>query len=154
MTTIHDDAEVWRGWREGVGPTLFPDRQPPPAGWKKRRSGLWLSWRISTERIDQTVLTCESCSLSNYKATPTRRFFNFVFFIMASGSGDEAGDRGGASWKLIGPASELSERRCRLLYSPLGHGADVCLFHVNGEFFAMDARCAHSGKCSADGFKP
>ncbi|KAK7889254.1 hypothetical protein WMY93_024814 [Mugilogobius chulae] len=28
---------------------------------------------------------------------------------------------------------------------PLGHDADVCLFFVKGEFFAMDARCAHSG---------
>ncbi|XP_037829934.1 Rieske domain-containing protein isoform X2 [Kryptolebias marmoratus] len=64
---------------------------------------------------------------------------------MAAGSGDEAGDAGGASWRLIGPASELSEKRCRLMYSPLGHDADVCLFYVKGEFFAMDARCAHSG---------
>lgn len=65
---------------------------------------------------------------------------------MASGSENEEGDTEGVAWRLIEPASELSKKRCRLLYSPLGHDADVCLFYVKGEFFAMDARCAHSGK--------
>lgn len=64
---------------------------------------------------------------------------------MASGSGDDEGKTGGVSWRLIGPAAELSKKRCRLMYSPLGCDADVCLFYVKGEFFAMDARCAHSG---------
>lgn len=49
------------------------------------------------------------------------------------------------SWRLIGPVSELAKKQCRLIYSSDGRDADVCLFHVNGEFFAMDARCAHSG---------
>lgn len=31
------------------------------------------------------------------------------------------------------------------MYSSDGRDADVCLFYVSGEFFAMDARCAHSG---------
>ncbi|KAK2835727.1 hypothetical protein Q5P01_016211 [Channa striata] len=65
---------------------------------------------------------------------------------MASGSGDPRGDADGdASWRRIGPASELSRKRCRLLFSSLGHDSDVCLFFVKGEFFAMDARCSHSG---------
>lgn len=64
---------------------------------------------------------------------------------MASGSGDEEGHTEGASWRLIGPVTGLSKQRCRLMYSSLGHGSDVCLFYVKGEFFAMDARCAHSG---------
>lgn len=42
----------------------------------------------------------------------------------------------------------LSSGRCRLIHSSLGRGSDVCLFYVKGEFFAMDARCAHSGKPS------
>uniref|UniRef100_A0A3Q3VY62 Rieske domain-containing protein n=1 Tax=Mola mola TaxID=94237 RepID=A0A3Q3VY62_MOLML len=50
-----------------------------------------------------------------------------------------------ASWRLIGPVTGLSTQRCRLVYSSLGHSADVCLFYVKDEFFAMDARCAHSG---------
>lgn len=50
------------------------------------------------------------------------------------------------SWRLIGPAGELSGKRCRLIYSSLGGHSDICLFHVKGEFFAMDARCAHSGR--------
>ncbi|KAI3368891.1 hypothetical protein L3Q82_025875 [Scortum barcoo] len=62
---------------------------------------------------------------------------------MASGSGDEG--EGGVSWRLVGPAAVLSGKRCRLLHSSLGRDADVCLFYVKGEFFAMDARCAHSG---------
>lgn len=70
---------------------------------------------------------------------------------MASGSGDDEGKTGGVSWRLIGPAAELSKKRCRLMYSPLGCDADVCLFYVKGEFFAMDARCAHSGKGSTMG---
>lgn len=65
---------------------------------------------------------------------------------MASGLGDEEGNAEGASWRLIGPASELSKKRCRLMYSSLGYDSDVCLYYVKGEFFAMDARCAHSGK--------
>ena len=67
---------------------------------------------------------------------------------MASSSGNEDGDTGSgaAAWRLAGPAAELSQKPCRLMYSPLGHKADVCLFHVKGEFFAMDARCSHSGK--------
>lgn len=71
---------------------------------------------------------------------------------MASGSEDEEGDTEGASWRLIGPVTELSKQRCRMMYSSLGRGSDVCLFHVKGEFFAMDARCAHSGKASASTF--
>ncbi|XP_040897059.1 uncharacterized protein si:ch211-212d10.2 isoform X1 [Toxotes jaculatrix] len=64
---------------------------------------------------------------------------------MASGSGNEEGNTEGVSWRLIGPASELSKKRCRLMYSSLGYDSDVCLFYVKGEFFAMDARCSHSG---------
>ncbi|KAM6921953.1 Rieske domain-containing protein [Xenentodon cancila] len=64
---------------------------------------------------------------------------------MASVSGEEEGSAEGASWRLMGPASELSKKRCRLMYSSLGYDADVCLFYVKGEFYAMDARCAHSG---------
>uniref|UniRef100_A0A3B4XPQ0 Si:ch211-212d10.2 n=1 Tax=Seriola lalandi dorsalis TaxID=1841481 RepID=A0A3B4XPQ0_SERLL len=64
---------------------------------------------------------------------------------MASGSGDEEGNTEGVSWRLIGPASELSKKRCRLMHSSLGYDSDVCLFYVKGEFFAMDARCSHSG---------
>uniref|UniRef100_A0A3B3QUX0 Si:ch211-212d10.2 n=1 Tax=Paramormyrops kingsleyae TaxID=1676925 RepID=A0A3B3QUX0_9TELE len=55
------------------------------------------------------------------------------------------------SWRLIGPAGELSGKRCRLIYSSLGGHSDICLFHVKGEFFAMDARCAHSGGPLCDG---
>ena len=65
---------------------------------------------------------------------------------MASGSGEEQRNMEGVPWRLIGPASELSKKRCRLMFSSLGDDADVCLFYVKGEFFAMDARCAHSGK--------
>ncbi|XP_074491762.1 Rieske domain-containing protein [Sebastes fasciatus] len=64
---------------------------------------------------------------------------------MASGSGDEEGNTEGASWRLIGPTAALSKQRCRLMHSPLGRDSDVCLFYVKGEFFAMDARCAHKG---------
>ncbi|KAM9384269.1 Rieske domain-containing protein [Pholidichthys leucotaenia] len=64
---------------------------------------------------------------------------------MASGSGDGEENTEGVSWRLIGPASELSKKRCRLVHSSLGSHSDVCLFYVKGEFFAMDARCAHSG---------
>lgn len=65
---------------------------------------------------------------------------------MASGSGDEQEEKeGGGSWRLIGPTTELCNQRCRLLHSSLGYQADVCLFYVKEEFFAMDARCAHSG---------
>ncbi|XP_068599605.1 Rieske domain-containing protein [Brachionichthys hirsutus] len=64
---------------------------------------------------------------------------------MASGCADETGPTEGTSWRLIGPAAGLSEKRCRLMRSSLGRGSDVCLFYVKGEFFAMDARCAHSG---------
>lgn len=67
---------------------------------------------------------------------------------MASGCGEEDGQAEGASWRLIGPVAALSSGRCRLLFSSLGRGSDVCLFYVKGEFFAMDARCAHSGKTS------
>ncbi|KAG7239002.1 hypothetical protein INR49_030267 [Caranx melampygus] len=69
---------------------------------------------------------------------------------MASGSGDEEGNTEGVSWRLIGPASELSKKRCRLMYSSLGYDSDVCLFYVKGEFFAMDARCSHSGRLITD----
>ncbi|XP_059425454.1 Rieske domain-containing protein isoform X1 [Carassius carassius] len=55
------------------------------------------------------------------------------------------------SWRLIGPVSELSKKQCRLIYSSEGRDADVCLFQVNGEFFVMDARCAHSGGPLCDG---
>lgn len=65
---------------------------------------------------------------------------------MASGSGDDEAKARGGSWRLVGPAARLSATRCRLVYCSLGRDADVCLFHVRGEFFAMDARCAHSGK--------
>uniref|UniRef100_A0AAQ4PS80 Si:ch211-212d10.2 n=1 Tax=Gasterosteus aculeatus aculeatus TaxID=481459 RepID=A0AAQ4PS80_GASAC len=64
---------------------------------------------------------------------------------MASGSGDDEAKARGGSWRLVGPAARLSATRCRLVYCSLGRDADVCLFHVRGEFFAMDARCAHSG---------
>ncbi|KAK5907415.1 Rieske domain-containing protein [Pseudochaenichthys georgianus] len=64
---------------------------------------------------------------------------------MASGSGDEEGDTEVGSWRLIGPVEVLSKKRCRLMYCSLGFKSDVCLFYVKGEFFAMDARCAHSG---------
>lgn len=70
---------------------------------------------------------------------------------MASGCGDEEGTTEGVSWRLIGPASELSKKRCRLMYSSLGRDSDVCLFCVKGEFFAMDARCSHSGKDTTRG---
>lgn len=68
--------------------------------------------------------------------------------VMASDCGEEDGSAEGASWRLIGPVAALSSRRCRLIHSSLGRGSDVCLFYVKGEFFAMDARCAHSGKSS------
>ncbi|KAJ8277314.1 hypothetical protein GJAV_G00073870 [Gymnothorax javanicus] len=55
------------------------------------------------------------------------------------------------SWRLIGPVTELSKRQCRLVYSSLGYSSDVCLFFVKGEFFAMDARCAHAGGPLCDG---
>lgn len=64
---------------------------------------------------------------------------------MASGSADDEGKAGGVSWRLIGPAAELSTKRCRLVHSSRGYDADVCLFYVKEQFFAMDARCAHSG---------
>ncbi|XP_034386497.1 uncharacterized protein si:ch211-212d10.2 isoform X2 [Cyclopterus lumpus] len=70
---------------------------------------------------------------------------------MASGSGDGEGNAEGGSWRLVGPAAVLSSKRCRLMHSPLGRGSDVCLFYVKGEFFAMDARCAHSGGPLCDG---
>ncbi|XP_062412207.1 Rieske domain-containing protein [Sardina pilchardus] len=54
-------------------------------------------------------------------------------------------------WRLIGPVSELSNRQCRLIYSSFGFDSDVCLFHVKGDFFAMDARCSHSGGPLCDG---
>ncbi|XP_072294736.1 Rieske domain-containing protein [Eucyclogobius newberryi] len=63
---------------------------------------------------------------------------------MASGSGDDE-ETGGGSWRRVGPAAELSDKSCRLLHSSLGSDADVCLFYVKGDFYAMDARCAHSG---------
>ncbi|XP_028300152.1 Rieske domain-containing protein [Gouania willdenowi] len=50
-----------------------------------------------------------------------------------------------AQWSCIGSASELSQKRCRLMHSSLGYRSDVCLFYVKGQFFAMDARCSHSG---------
>lgn len=67
---------------------------------------------------------------------------------MASGRGGD--DPEGGSWRLVGPAAGLSGRRCRLLHSSLGRGSDVCLFHAKGEFYALDARCAHSGNDSID----
>ncbi|XP_056133565.1 Rieske domain-containing protein [Lampris incognitus] len=70
---------------------------------------------------------------------------------MASDSWSEEGNPGSESWRLLGPASELAQRPCRLLYSSLGRRADVCLFHVKGEFFAMDARCSHAGGPLCDG---
>ncbi|KAJ0032311.1 hypothetical protein NQD34_002392 [Periophthalmus magnuspinnatus] len=70
---------------------------------------------------------------------------------MASGSGDDEEKTRGGSWRLIGPAAELSKKRCRLMHSSLGYDADVCLFYVKGEFFAMGARCAHSGGPLCDG---
>lgn len=65
--------------------------------------------------------------------------------LMASGRGGEEGGAGGVSWRLVGQASELAKTRCRLMYSSLGRDSDVCLFYAKGEFFAMDARCSHSG---------
>ncbi|XP_037326093.2 Rieske domain-containing protein [Pungitius pungitius] len=65
---------------------------------------------------------------------------------MASGFGDgDEGEERGGSWRLIGPVAGLAATRCRLVYCSLGRDSDVCLFHVRGEFFAMDARCAHAG---------
>ncbi|XP_005999474.1 Rieske domain-containing protein [Latimeria chalumnae] len=55
----------------------------------------------------------------------------------------EDGNR--AEWRLLGPLPELSRRQCRLVHSSAGRGADVCLFHVDGTFYAMDARCSHAG---------
>ncbi|KAG5850717.1 hypothetical protein ANANG_G00085410 [Anguilla anguilla] len=63
---------------------------------------------------------------------------------MASGSVDE-NTLNAVLWRLIGPVTELSKKQCRLVYSALGHNSDVCLFFIQGEFFAMDARCAHAG---------
>ncbi|KAJ7993080.1 hypothetical protein DPEC_G00268720 [Dallia pectoralis] len=68
---------------------------------------------------------------------------------MASGNEEETARR--YSWSRIGPASELSQKQCRLMFSFLGRESDVCLFYVKGEFFAMDARCAHSGGPLCDG---
>uniref|UniRef100_A0A0E9WN44 Rieske domain-containing protein n=1 Tax=Anguilla anguilla TaxID=7936 RepID=A0A0E9WN44_ANGAN len=64
---------------------------------------------------------------------------------MASGSVDE-NTLNAVLWRLIGPVTELSKKQCRLVYSALGRNSDVCLFFIQGEFFAMDARCAHAGK--------
>ncbi|KAM8875464.1 3-phenylpropionate/cinnamic acid dioxygenase ferredoxin subunit isoform 1-T1 [Spinachia spinachia] len=64
---------------------------------------------------------------------------------MASGCGGDEGTARGGSWRLVGPVAGLSATRCRLVYCSHGRDSDVCLFHVRGEFFAMDARCAHSG---------
>uniref|UniRef100_A0A3Q2YHD6 Si:ch211-212d10.2 n=1 Tax=Hippocampus comes TaxID=109280 RepID=A0A3Q2YHD6_HIPCM len=64
---------------------------------------------------------------------------------MASSPGEGEGTVVGVAWRHIGAASELSGKKCRLVYSSLGRQSDVCLFSVKGEFFAMDARCAHSG---------
>ncbi|XP_030639328.1 Rieske domain-containing protein [Chanos chanos] len=50
-----------------------------------------------------------------------------------------------ATWRLIGPVTELSKKQCRLIYSSQGYDSDICLFYVRGEFYALDARCAHSG---------
>ncbi|CAL1592805.1 unnamed protein product [Knipowitschia caucasica] len=49
------------------------------------------------------------------------------------------------TWRLIGLSADLHNQRCRLLHSSAGRSTDVCLFYVKGDFFAMDARCAHSG---------
>ncbi|XP_062306287.1 Rieske domain-containing protein [Osmerus eperlanus] len=68
---------------------------------------------------------------------------------MASTNQDGSADS--VSWRQIGPTSELSKKHCRLMYSSLGHKSDVCLFYVKGEFYAMDARCAHSGGPLCDG---
>ncbi|KAM3876124.1 Rieske domain-containing protein [Diretmus argenteus] len=70
---------------------------------------------------------------------------------MASVSGSEDGRTESGSWRLIGPEAELRTKQCRLMFSPLGRRADVCLFYVNGEFFAMDARCSHAGGPLCDG---
>ncbi|XP_051803415.1 LOW QUALITY PROTEIN: Rieske domain-containing protein [Acanthochromis polyacanthus] len=64
---------------------------------------------------------------------------------MASGSKDEEGNTEGGSWRLIGPASELSRKRCRLMHSSLGYDFWCVPLLRKGEFFAMDARCSHSG---------
>lgn len=66
-------------------------------------------------------------------------------------SENEEGSADSVSWRLIGPATELSKKQCRLMYSSLGSKSDVCLFHVKGEFYAMDARCAHKGGPLCDG---
>ncbi|KAI1891722.1 hypothetical protein AGOR_G00146690 [Albula goreensis] len=63
---------------------------------------------------------------------------------MASGN-DEGNTPNDDLWRLIGPVTDLSKKQCRLIYSALGYDSDVCLFYINGEFFAMDARCAHAG---------
>ncbi|KAG7487987.1 hypothetical protein MATL_G00029460 [Megalops atlanticus] len=63
---------------------------------------------------------------------------------MASGNVEE-NTPSASLWRMVGPVTELSKKQCRLLYSSLGYASDVCLFFIKGEFFAMDARCAHSG---------
>ncbi|KAJ8374567.1 hypothetical protein SKAU_G00051470 [Synaphobranchus kaupii] len=63
---------------------------------------------------------------------------------MASGSVDE-NTHNTVLWRLLGPVTELSKKQCRLVYSALGFNSDVCLIFIKGEFFAMDARCAHAG---------
>ncbi|MBN3309723.1 RFESD protein, partial [Amia calva] len=64
---------------------------------------------------------------------------------MASGKAEDGDKASADSWRLIGPATELSKKQCRLMYSSLGCASDLCLFHIRGEFYAMEARCAHSG---------
>lgn len=68
---------------------------------------------------------------------------------MASAEEESAAARD-LMWHCIGPVSDLSGRQCRLIYSSLGYHSDVCLFHVKGEFFALDARCSHSGRAMCE----
>ncbi|XP_061593022.1 uncharacterized protein si:ch211-212d10.2 [Cololabis saira] len=102
----------------GLGITFAHSEQHNPTEFKKRKK--------------KTRGALELRKLEKKNIIPTE--------FMASVSGEEE-----ASWRLIGPASELSKQRCRLIHSSLGREGDVCLFFVKGDFYAMDARCAHSG---------
>ncbi|XP_039622602.1 Rieske domain-containing protein [Polypterus senegalus] len=62
---------------------------------------------------------------------------------MSFGDQVVGGDPGPESWRFIGPVSELSKMPCRVVHATLDRR--ICLFYINGSFFAMDARCAHSG---------
>ncbi|XP_051549193.1 uncharacterized protein si:ch211-212d10.2 [Myxocyprinus asiaticus] len=52
------------------------------------------------------------------------------------------------SWRPIGPVSQPSKKQCRFIYSSNGGDADLCLFYVSGEIYAIDAHSGHSGNCA------